>query len=143
MGGEGGLPVAHRWSVPPLSATGALLAIALLAPGLGPVSGAIPDLGDDRDQRLPEHAGVTLTTVARLFEAGEATVSGTVTCPLGRVVGGGFQASSDVVITLSYPSAPDQWQVAGHSLSGTRPIFAWAVCMSMEPGAVIGEGDGL
>jgi hypothetical protein len=45
--------------------------------------------------------------------------------------------SSDVVITGSYPSAPDLWQVAGHSLAGTKPFFAWAVCMTMEPGTVI------
>ena len=35
----------RRWSVPFLSVTSALLAIAILAPALGPVSGAIPNQG--------------------------------------------------------------------------------------------------
>ena len=107
-----------------------LSVVLVVAVGVGSALGAIPPAADGPDQGLPQDAGITLTTVARLFKVGDRTVSGTVTCPMGRVVGGGFQASSDVIITLSYPSAADQWQVAGHSLSGPRPVFAWAICLT-------------
>lgn len=116
----------------PTHARGAALGLISLvfAVGVSSALAAAPSPPDGRALDVPEQTDITLTRVARLFYVRGTTVSGTVTCPAGSVVGGGFEANAEVIITLSYPSAPDQWQVAGHGPTEARPVYAWAICMT-------------
>ena len=67
-------------------------------------------------QGPPGAAGITkinLTQVTNTVQIPAGTsISGTVTCPAGKIVGGGFaQSNSDVLITDSHPSGINGWIV--------------------------------
>ena len=65
----------------------------------------------------------------------------TVTCPVGKVVGGGYQGNGWVVVLESYPSAINQWAVLVENTDTLlgHPITVHAVCMSTDPSAVIAK----
>jgi hypothetical protein len=190
--------MARRSSVPLLSASTALLAIAILATALSPVSGAIPNPGDGRfhacfvkktgvvkvidypkvstcpkGQKLidwgrtgpqgpqgPQGAqgvqgpqgpqgpqglsGITkmrVTTIftqpAKLIPPNDFT-NVTVDCPAGIVIGGGFNAATDVNVHFSYAADADTWWVGGRNPSTqNRVLQAFAVCLTTDPGTVI------
>jgi len=181
----------RRLSVPIIGALVALLAVVLVAPGLDPVSGAIPNAGGTysacltkasgavkvinypkvkcaKGQRLikwnqkgpagaPGAAGaqgaagatgaagitkINLTTVVSApmpVPSGE-TRTAIATCPAGKAVGGGYSLGTDwedLAIEISAPHT-NGWQAAAFNWAVyEKPIFAFAVCMTTEPGAVI------
>ena len=67
-----------------------------------------------------------------------------VTCPAGKVVGGGFsQPSFDVAITNSRPEGVNGWRVwaINSNLAESRSVTAYAICMTTDPSAVIARAS--
>ena len=62
-----------------------------------------------------------------------------VTCPAGKVVGGGFeQQAYDVIVTDSRPEGVNSWHVyAKNTVGNAQPVIVWAICMTTDPSAVI------
>jgi hypothetical protein len=96
-------------------------------------------------------AGITkinLTTVtANGPVAANNTFAGaTVTCPAGKVVGGGHSMSGSPVNIVFYQSRPvgvNQWVVGAWNASGQNlTITAYAICMTTDPGTVIARKKG-
>ena len=54
----------------------------------------------------------------------------TATCPAGKAVGGGYDASSSTVsIYSSMPSGAAGWKVSGYNSGGfNQVLYAWVVC---------------
>jgi hypothetical protein len=69
--------------------------------------------------------------------------SAAITCPAGKVVGGGFTlASGDYALvnfTMSRPTGSTEWRVAARNASPSldATIGAFAICMTTDPSAVI------
>jgi len=84
---------------------------------------------------------MTLTRVttepAKLIPPNDFTNT-TVDCPAGKVVGGGFNAATDVTVFFSYAADADTWWVSGRNPSNqNRVLQAYAICMTTEPSTVI------
>jgi hypothetical protein len=97
-------------------------------------------------QGVPGTAGITkiaLTTVqaAGVPVADNAFGLATATCPAGKVVGGGHNMNGttvDIIFYQSRPSSATQWTVGVWNSSGfAMTLFAYAVCMTTDPGTVI------
>jgi hypothetical protein len=186
----------------------ALLAIALLTPGLGPVSGAIPnpadgkfygcmvratgvvklinypkvstcpkgqrlidwgrtgpqgpagpqgaqglqggqgDMGSQGNQGLqgvqgmPGITKITLTHETAVQVVPDMSFSDmSVTCPAGKVVGGGFRVDGGIVdVFRSYPVTATRWSVSVQNVTGfSSTITVYAICMTTEPSTVIAK----
>ena len=186
----------RRWSVPIISALVALLAVVLVAPGLDPAEGAIPNKNGlyracltkstgavrvinypkvkcAKGQRLiswnakgpagpqgpqgspgaqgaqgiqgaPGAAGITKITLTRVATEPAKAIppndftNTSVDCPAGKVVGGGFNAATDVNVFFSNAVDADTWWVGGRNPSNENKVLqAYAICMTTEPGTVI------
>jgi hypothetical protein len=102
-------------------------------------------------QGLPGAAGITkigLTIVQATgaLVANDAFGSATVTCPAGKVVGGGHAMSGspvNIVFHTSRPLSVNQWHVGAWNASGSNlSITAYAICMTTDPGTVIARKKG-
>ena len=104
--------------------------------------------GEPGLQGPPGEAGITTITLTRVNSP--ATLipaslygSAAVTCPAGKVVGGGFTLASGsdslVNFTMSRPTGSTEWRVAARngSTSEDATIGAFAICMTTDPSAVI------
>ena len=71
------------------------------------------------------------------------TNSGTVTCPAGKVVGGGFgQGAYGAIITDSRPSGINAWIVyAKNTAASVATVSIYAICMTTDPSAVIARAS--
>jgi hypothetical protein len=86
---------------------------------------------------------VTATSTGPVVTTGTSTASAK--CPTGlQAVGGGFSAPYDgtnfILVTQSYRSAPDTWQVTGFNEGGSGAATAYAYCR--HPTKPITEGTG-
>jgi hypothetical protein len=104
--------------------------------------------GEQGLQGPPGAAGIATITLTR-FNSPETLIPATlygsaaVTCPAGRVVGGGFTLASGsdslVNFTMSRPTGSTEWRVAARNGSPSQDatIGAFAICMTTDPAAVI------
>ena len=83
---------------------------------------------------------ITLTTVTKVVAAPALSgVADTVTCPAGKVTGGGFDQNGNLVtIDESDPEGANGWRVRGTNLTmAATTLTIYAICMTTEPSAVI------
>lgn len=93
---------------------------------------AAPSLAKKKHKK-PQGLGpvVSATSTGPVVTTGTSTASAT--CPAGlQAVGGGFSAPYDgtnfILVTQSYRSAPDAWQVTGLNEGGSGAATAYAYC---------------
>ena len=94
-------------------------------------------------------AGITkinLTQVPGSFDLAATigdTNNGVVTCPAGKVVGGGFaQSGYGAIITDSRPSGNNAWVVyAKNTVAVATTVDVYAICMTTDPSAVIARAS--
>jgi hypothetical protein len=88
-----------------------------------------------KKQKKPVKLGpvVTATATGPVATVPAGSSDATATCPNGlQAVGGGFSApfgsSGGMIVSSSYRSAPDSWQVSGTLVQGTGAATVYAYC---------------
>jgi len=96
-------------------------------------------------------AGITRITLTHVFAtaptnipAGGSNIS-QVSCPAGKVVGGGAdgEPNADIHLVDSFAWDATKWFARGKNThpTDTRTLQAFAICMTTEPGAVIAKAS--
>jgi hypothetical protein len=119
--------------VSPATETPAVVTTPTLAPTVAaPVPTTVPV------KPLPSTAPYTERVTRETTLAGNSHDSLTVECPAGTVVvGGGFSASPDVVVSAQYPQITGWCANVGNTSGSSKVVRVYAVCLHNAPGASV------